>query len=103
MIVVTVAGKVKPEFRQTFLEHMQELAPVVLAEEGCIKYQQNISAADEHTLFLYEEWQSEAHLLTHLDSPHMKAHLAQARPWFDWVEMKMLNASPLTLPGAEHE
>lgn len=34
MIIVTVVGKVKPEFRDTFLEHMAELAHIVRAEEG---------------------------------------------------------------------
>ncbi|WP_375749107.1 putative quinol monooxygenase [Vibrio sp. HN007] len=97
MIVVTVAGKVKPEFKQTFLDHMAELAPVVRAEAGCITYQQNITAEDENTLFLYEEWESVEHLQVHLESEHMAKHFEQARPWFDWVDMKTFESGEFKL------
>ncbi|WED23640.1 antibiotic biosynthesis monooxygenase [Vibrio sp. JC009] len=101
MIIVTVAGKVKPEFRDTFLEHMAELAHIVRQEEGCIKYQQNITAEDPNTLFLYEEWESTGHLLAHLETEHMQEHFAQARPWFEWVDMKTSEATEFTL-GTEN-
>lgn len=97
MIIVTVAGKVKAEFRDTFLEHMMELAVMVRSEEGCIKYQQNISSDDTNALFLYEEWQSKEHLLAHLETKHMQEHFAQARPWFEWVDMKTAEAVEFVL------
>lgn len=95
MIIVTVAGKVKSEFKQTFIDHMAELADTVCAEEGCITYQQNISADDENILFLYEEWQSMQHLQDHLATDHMKKHFEQARPWFESVDMKVFEATEL--------
>lgn len=97
MIIVTVTGQVKPEFRQTFIDHMTELAFTVRAEEGCITYQQNISADDESTLFLYEEWESQAHLNAHLATAHMVKHFEEARPWFDSVELKTFEASAFLL------
>lgn len=97
MIIVTVAGKVKAEFKQTFLDHMAELADTVRAEEGCIKYQQNITADDDTTLFLYEEWESLQALQAHLQTAHMAEHFEQARPWFDWVDMKTFEASEFAL------
>jgi quinol monooxygenase YgiN len=97
MIIVTVAGKVKAEFKQTFLDHMSDLADTVRAEEGCIKYQQNITAEDDTTLFLYEEWKSQQALQAHLQTAHMQEHFVQARPWFDWVEMKTYDASEVVI------
>lgn len=97
MIIVTVTGRIKPEFRTAFLQHMADLTPIVQREEGCIVYQQNISAADENILFLYEEWESREKWLAHMSSPHMVAHLEEARPWFDDVDMKTLDATPFTL------
>ena len=99
MIIVTVAGKVKPEFKQTFLDHMAELAGTVHAEKGCIKYQQNLTAEDDSILFLYEEWETLEALQAHLQTPHMAEHFDQARPWFDWVDMKTFEASEFTLEG----
>ncbi|CAM1340981.1 lipocalin-like domain-containing protein [Tenacibaculum amylolyticum] len=96
-IIVAVAGKVKPEFRKKFLKHMEELAPIVRAEEGCIKYEQNISATDKNILFLYEIWESKELWLKHLASKHMKEHLKEARPWFDWVDMKSYEAAEFKL------
>lgn len=93
MVIVTVTGKVKPKFKQTFIEHMAEIAKIVRAEEGCITYQQNISADDENTLFLYEEWQSGRDLQAHLATAHMQEHFLQAKPWFDSVEMKTFIAT----------
>ncbi len=93
MIIVTVTGKVKPQFKQTFIDHIAELAETVRAEEGSITYQQNISADDENTLFLYEEWESEAHLQAHLATDHMAKHFEQAQSWFDSVEMKTFTAT----------
>lgn len=97
MIIVTVSGQVKPEFKETFLQHMAELAPIVQAEAGCIQYQQHISAEDPNLLFLYEKWQSKEHLLAHLDTAHMQEHLAEARPWFDSVEMTTFEAEEMAL------
>ncbi|WP_425669949.1 putative quinol monooxygenase [Vibrio owensii] len=93
MIIVTVTGKVKPQFKSLFIEHMAELAKVVRAEDGCITYQQNISADDENKLFLYEEWQSEQQLQAHLATTHMTEHFELAQPWFDSVEMKTFEAT----------
>lgn len=97
MIIVTVAGKVKAEYKNLFLSHMAELAPIVQAEDGCIKYQQNITADDPLTLFLYEEWRSVEHLNQHLVTEHMQTHFEEARPWFDWVDMKTFEASEFAL------
>lgn len=97
MIIVTVTGRVKPEFRDIFLDHMDDLALIVRGEEGCILYQQNISATDKNLLFLYEEWESREQWLTHMSSPHMAAHLEEARPWFDEVNMTTFDAIPFTL------
>lgn len=103
MIIVTVAGKVKSEFRQTFLDHMEALGKIVVEEQGCLKYQQNISAEDPNVLFLYEEWASQKDLMVHLASEHMQEHLAEARPWFDWVDMKTFEASSIDLFGDADE
>ena len=99
MIIVTVAGQVKPAFREAFLDHMLELGETVRQEAGCRVYQQNITAEDSNILFLYEEWDSKEHLLAHLAAPHMQKHFEVARPWFDWVDMKTFDASEVSLDG----
>ena len=97
MIIVTVTAKVKPEFREIFLELIAKLSLVVRKEDGCIQYQQNISASEPNILFLYEQWQSEEHLQTHLEAAHMKQYFAEVSDWFDSVDMKTFKATEFTL------
>lgn len=97
MLIVTVSGKVKPEFRQNFLDHMAEMAVIVRQKPGCLHYQQNISADDDNSLFLYEEWQSEELWLQHFNSQQMAEHLEEARPWFDSVELTTLQANEVKI------
>lgn len=67
------------------------------------KYQQNITADEPNTLFLYEEWETKDHLLAHLETEHMQKHFVLARPWFDWVDMKTSEATEFVLGSANDE
>ncbi len=97
MVIVTVRGRVKAEHRERFIGHMAEFAPVVRRETGCIRYELNLSAEDPLRTFLYEEWTSLEDLQRHLKAPHLLAHLALARPWFDEVSMSTSEAHPTSL------
>lgn len=97
MIVNVVKGWVKPEFKEIFLKHMADLAPIVRAEKGCIAYEQNISAENGLELLLYEEWESREDIIAHINSPHMQEHLAEARPWFEQIEMRTYEVTPSQL------
>ena len=83
MIVNTVVSTPKPEFKQTFIEHMKELAVLVQAEDGCITYELFEDPNHRSRLLLFEEWESQAALEKHLAQPHMTKHHELALPWFD--------------------
>ncbi|EJL6751061.1 antibiotic biosynthesis monooxygenase [Vibrio alginolyticus] len=97
MIVNTVKGTVKAEFKDKFIAHMSELAETVRAEKGCITYDLNVDTENELVLFLYEKWESKDDILAHLATEHMQAHLAEAQPWFDTLEMETFESSKIEL------
>ena len=88
MIINTVKGKIKPEFKDKFVTHMSELSGIVKSEKGCIAYDLNYDTEDELVLFLYEKWESKEDILSHLATEHMQTHLAEAQSWFDTLEME---------------
>lgn len=98
MIIVTVESKIKPEFKQQFIEHMQVLSPIVRAEKGCQVYQLNINSDDENSMLLFEQWDSKADLQAHLATEHMKKHFEEAKiDWFEFVEMDTFEANAFDL------
>jgi quinol monooxygenase YgiN len=48
-----------------------KLAEASRAEEGCIAYAVNLSAADPTTFVTVEQWRSEADLEAHMQTPHI--------------------------------
>ena len=97
MIVNTVKGQVKPEFKEKFIAHMAELAETVRAEKGCIAYDLSVDTENDLVLFLFEKWESKEDILAHLATEHMQSHLAEAQPWFDSLEMETFEAAKFDL------
>lgn len=97
MIINTVRGRVKPEFKETFIKKMISLSETVRAEEGCITYELSIVCEEPLITFLYEQWESQAAITAHLATPHMQKHFAEASPWFDSVTRETYEASSVSL------
>jgi quinol monooxygenase YgiN len=66
-----------------FLALARQLAPLVQAEQGCIRYEYTLDTAsplpiqgpiDDHRITLIEQWESAAALAAHLQAPHMKQY-----------------------------
>lgn len=82
MITVIAEIKIKPGQRATVLKAIEKLIPSVLAEEGCGSYRPVIDANTQapwqklspDSIFMLEEWQSQAHLEKHLQMDHMLKH-----------------------------
>lgn len=66
--------------REAFLSDIttSSILDIIRAEEGCIRYDYFLSAADPDQILLVEEWTSEAMQQTHMQTPHM-AKLAQIK------------------------
>lgn len=70
----------RPSMREAFLSDITTsgILDIIRAEEGCIRYDYFLSAADPDQILLVEEWTSEAMQQTHMQTQHM-AKLAQIK------------------------
>lgn len=94
MIINIVRSTPKPQFKQLFIEEMARLAKLVRQEEGNIRYELLVDPAENSRLVLYEEWNTQAALETHLQQPYLKEQHDRARSWFDGlIQMTTLDAS----------
>ena len=83
MLHVIVSMNIKPGRLDDFLVLARQLAPLVHAEEGCIRYEYTLDttsplsiqgAVEDHRVTLIEQWDSAAALAAHLQAPHMKQY-----------------------------
>ena len=63
--------EVKPGLRNNQIEAFNILAPLVLAEEGCLQYELKSVESDENSFVLIEKWSSQKELDNHDITPHM--------------------------------
>lgn len=63
----------KPGQAAAFVQALESsgTAAKVRAEAGCIRYDYYYSAAQEDTVLLFEEWESQHHQQVHLTQPHI--------------------------------
>jgi quinol monooxygenase YgiN len=61
-------------------EKVEELKSMLLGfleptrkEEGCIRYELHVNTSEPHEFTFIEEWESDAALDAHLQSPHIQA------------------------------
>jgi len=71
MLVVAGTVKVKPETRAEALQAAIRMAKATQAEPGCRSYGFYADVADPNTILIFEQWESEAALLAHFQTPHM--------------------------------
>ena len=83
MIHVIVSTTIKPNKLDEYLDRARNLAPLVEAEAGCLRYEYTVDVASPlptqepvqaDRVTLIEEWESLAHLEAHLQAPHMREH-----------------------------
>lgn len=81
MIVLAVRFNIKPECLEEAIEAMKVVQAATVQEEGCVEYRCFPDFEDANKVFLFEEWESQAHLESHFET----THLADFRSQMDTV------------------
>ena len=71
MLIVSGRVPVKPERRAEAVAAAVKMAAATRAEAGCKSYGFYSDLADPNVFLIYEEWESEAALTAHFQTPHM--------------------------------
>ncbi len=71
MIVISGCFRFAPEHRAAALAAALAMAAETRKEDGCITYGFFADVEDENTFRIFEEWQSQAHLEAHFQTPHI--------------------------------
>ena len=71
--MIVIAGKIqiRPERREEAARAARAIAEATRREQGCVSYGFYGDLADPGTFFLFEEWESDAALAAHFQTPHM--------------------------------
>lgn len=102
MIHVIATLTVAPSRRPELIAAFKRLVPLVQAEEGCIEYGATVEVATglhvqapvrPDALIVVEKWQSQEHLLAHLDAPHMVAFREQVGEFL--IDIELVVTSPV--------
>lgn len=71
MLIVAGRIRVKPERRAEAVAAAVKMARATQAEPGCHAYAFYSDLEDPNTFLVFEQWQDEAALLAHFQTPHM--------------------------------
>jgi len=71
MLVIAGTVRVKPEARAEATQAALKMAKASQAEAGCKSYRFYADLEDPNTFLIFEQWEDEAALLTHFQTPHM--------------------------------
>lgn len=77
MILVTAQAPVKPESRDEMMQAAKDVQNATRKEAGCIAYTFHTQVEDPNVFFVFEKWESMAHLDAHFEQPHTKTFLAK--------------------------
>lgn len=72
MYIIHAHIKVKPQYRNLFLEKVEALILNSQMEEGNMSYQLYESTAESNAFVMLEEWRDEAAIQFHNHTPHFK-------------------------------
>lgn len=98
MIHVIATLTLKSGKRADFIAAFKKLAPLVLAEKGCIAYGPTVQiktdipaqgAVDESSVVVVEQWTDVAALKAHLDAPHMHTFRANHGAMIEKLDLKI--------------
>lgn len=80
MIVISARVEIAPLDIDSYLTSIRKVIAPTRAEKGCRLYAvaPDIDIAETHVVWLFEQWDTEEDLMTHLSSPHILAFLEHA-------------------------
>jgi quinol monooxygenase YgiN len=81
MVIVTARARVRAEARDEAIAAADRMRDASRAEDGCREYGFWFAFDDENELLVYEEWDDQAALDAHFQTPHLQ-EFAQAIPTF---------------------
>ena len=99
MVVVTASARLKPEARDGALAAGKRMQEVSSAEPGCHEYGFWVAIDDPNRMFVFERWEDQAALDTHLAKPHVAEFAAaiagalEAAP--EVTRLEIASAGPL--------
>lgn len=72
--ILSVIARIKaiPGKEKALESALRDLLEPTRLEEGCINYDLHVNADDSGEFFFYENWRSEADLIRHLESDHIR-------------------------------
>ena len=73
MIIVAGTIRVAADKQDETTPQAQTMVAETRKEEGCIVYSFGWDVAEPGLIRVYEEWESQAHLDAHMNTPHMAA------------------------------
>lgn len=71
MIVIAGEFEIKPEKMNEAIAAAVEMQTETMKEAGCVVYRFYTDPENPNMIHLFEEWESEAHLAAHFQTPHM--------------------------------
>ena len=80
MYFIVVKYQVKPEFTDSFMDHVAEFTEATRAEEGNLWFDWSISVEDPNEFVLVEAFRDDEAAGAHVNSAHFAAGLESMRP-----------------------
>jgi len=77
-LTVIAEATAKPGKEDELKRRLLELVEPTRKEEGCIRYDLHVNNAEPARFVFYETWKSLAMLDRHLQSPHLRAFIADS-------------------------
>ena len=73
MIVIAGSVSIRPEKRAEAIRAALDMARATRAEPGCHAYRFSADLDDPNLMYIFEEWEDDAALARHFQTPHMAA------------------------------
>lgn len=80
MYFIVVKYQVKPEFTDSFIQHVTPFTEATRAEEGNLWFDWSVSVENPHEFILVEAFRDDEAAATHVNSDHFAAGLETMRP-----------------------
>ena len=83
MIIITGKAQVHPDQRDAAISAAQDMRKHTIDEPGCIDYRFWSATDDRDAFLVFEQWEDQTALDTHLAQPHTAAFLTDIGPALD--------------------
>lgn len=71
MLLIAGTIRVQAEDQDAAAAAMAVMMAETVKEAGCVSYDFSVNVADPTLFHIFEEWESEDHLKSHFEAPHM--------------------------------